>query len=125
MGGKSLSFWGVGLILACFCVGCANCYKAPFQPSSGFLITKQIHPLTIPDAPLTLTGLKKETSESFYFCWPYPMQLDFAFGEPIALGKVTHPYKSKLDSVEYAELEVHTVIGLFGRYRVHMYGKPR
>ncbi len=101
--------------------GCANYYTAPFKPPTGWIVTQQRFPLTVPDTTLNLEGLASEYSESTYFCWPYPT-FDVAFGNKKALGRL--PDTARVKTVEFAELEVFTIFGVFGNYKVVYYGQP-
>lgn len=112
--------WVLGLALGALTlgsVGCANLYRAPFKPAPGAFITTQTIPLTTDFSVPCPVGMKKETSETFYLWWPYPI-MDFSWGEEdLALGKLAR----KGAKPRYAELEVFTVLGLFGRYTVNIY----
>ena len=97
--------------------GCANLYRAPFKPATGALITTQTIPLTTDFPVPCVAEMEKETSETFYLWWPYPI-MDFSWGdEALALGKLA----CENAKPRYAELEVFTVFGLFGRYTVNIY----
>lgn len=112
-----------GVLLALLLAGCANTYTAPLKPPSGAFVTTQTLPLTVEAPPegLTLAGLRKVSAESGYLFWPYPT-FDLAWGDPRALGKAARA--ARLTSVTYAEAEVLTVLSLFGRYTVNVYGPP-
>ncbi len=110
----------MALLLPLVCVGCANSFNAPFKPATGFVITDYTVPLTVNPAAVDASSLAKYKVDSFYLLWPYPT-VDVAWTETASF---LPPRGSRLASVEYADLEVFTVLGMFGRYRVNYYGKP-
>lgn len=120
---SKVAFCGGALLLALFFAGCANTYTAPFKPPSGAFLTTQTLPLTIETPPggLSMGALRKVPVESGYLFWPYPT-FDLAWGDLRALGKTV--YSDRLASVSYAEVEVVTVLSLFGCYTVNVYGHP-
>lgn len=120
---SKLAFCGGALFLAVCLAGCANTYTVPLKPPSGSLLTTQTLPLTVdmPPEGLPVGGLRKITVESGYLFWPYPA-FDLAWGDLRALGKTVR--SERLMSVSYAEVEVLTVLSLFGRYTVNVYGTP-
>ncbi len=105
----------VAALAACL-TGCANLYRAPLKPAPGGLVTVQTIPLTLDFGPVVgASGLHKTASETFYLFWPYPI-MDFSWGEKEkALGLLGGR------TPNYAELEVFTLFGLFGRYTVNFY----
>lgn len=118
---SKLAFCCGGLLTALLCTGCANTYRAPLKPPCGAFLTTQTFPITLdfPAEGIPVAGLRKVSSESGYFFWPYPL-FDLAWGDPRALGKAAH--SGRLGRVAYAEAEVLTVFGFFGRYAVNVYG---
>ncbi len=95
--------------------GCANLYRAPLKPAPGGLVTSQTIPLTLNFEPTRAATFDKTASETFYLFWPYPI-MDFAWGDrEKALGLLDGRTPA------YAELEVFTLFGLFGRYTVNFY----
>lgn len=113
---------GVGCALVLMALGvsgCANAYDAPLRPPSGFIYTSTTLPLDLEAKSRDLAGMTKLSSESFYLLWPYP-SIDVAWGDDAALGKAARD--QQFGPLHYAEVEVTTVIGLFGRYTVTIYG---
>lgn len=107
------------MLMALGVTGCANCYDAPLRPASGGIYTSYTLPLDIECASRNLAGMEKIQSESFYLFWPYPC-FDVAWGDQASLGKAARD--QKFGPLHYAEVEVTTVLSLFGRYTVNIYG---
>lgn len=105
----------LGIVTLAWCAtGCANCYRAPLKPAPGAFVTMQTIPLTTEFGPTPIAGLNKVSSETFYLWWPYPI-MDFGWGDDAkALGKLA-------SAPAYAEVDILTIFGLFGRYTVNIY----
>jgi len=120
---RRLAFAGVvagGLVALS---GCANAYDAPFKPPAGAIVTQVAHPLTAEDfgSGIVCDGLAKQSHTTFFFLWPYP-NISLAWNEKET--QLLSEWCTKVKTVSYADVEVFTVFGLFGRYTVNLYGEP-
>lgn len=117
--------FGVVLAVAmmAFASGCANCYKTSFKPSSGWFLTCYTLPLKTDCHGQNLRDLRLESTEDYYVYLPYP-GIDLAWNEDVSMhGYISHG--KRVREAEYAEVEVLTVLGLFGKYSINYYGKPK
>ena len=111
-----------GIVLSMFLMlgaGCANTFDAPLRPAPGLFFTSYTIPLTTEFDGQQVSGLIKTETETAYLFWPYP-SFDVAWDN----GRDRYFQASRQSSIQYADLEVFTVFGIFGRYRVNYYG-PR
>lgn len=70
-----------------------------------------------------MEDLTLEQSQNYYVFLPWPVWFDLAWHETQPMGK--DPHGSACREISYAEVEVLTVLGLFGRYRINSYGRAK
>lgn len=99
--------------------GCANRYTAPLRPPSGGVVTDVTVPLTVDCGGVPAGNLKLLTSYSdWYLFVPYPtVDMSWQSGTPpAAFGG-----RPKTGEVVYAEMDVFTILSMFGKYTVRLY----
>lgn len=102
-------------------MGCANTFNTPFKPAAGWCFTHYTIPLSPEYTGFTLDGTVCESTENFYFCWPNPL-FDLAWQDKHI--NPSRKQKADLKYRVYADVEVLTILGMFGRYKVNIYGQP-
>lgn len=109
----------IAVILAA-CLLTAGCvaFRAPFKPPQGGLFTNIKAPLQTDfhDTPAQPAGHGKVSS--FYLFVPF-VNLSFAW-EDCSVAKAVE--NGTLAAVDYADYEMFSVLGVFGRMTVHAYG---
>jgi hypothetical protein len=113
----------IGLLLvlvvgAVSLTGCAMDYTAPVQPPSGFLITSVKAPLTI-DFDQTPVCRKRGSASTHYFYEPFFTHIDFAWGDADMRSALRD---GRMSSVEYADYELLSIFGIYGKFTVNVYG---
>lgn len=109
-----------GIVFGAFLMlgsGCANNFSTPLKPAPGIFLTSYTIPLTTEFEGQQVSGLSKTETETAYLFWPYPT-FDLSWDN----GRDRAFQASRQSCVQYADLEVFTVFGIFGRYRVNYYG---
>lgn len=115
----SKAFALMAMALCGLCVaGCANLYQAPLKPPSGALVTSVTIPLTTNFSSTPVSSMQCVESTSYYLFWPYPI-IDLAWQD----GRSAHAKlaRQQVSRPLYAEVDILTVFGLFGRYTVNVY----
>ncbi len=117
MAGKAFVLMALALCGLC-AAGCANLYQAPLKPPSGAFVTAVTIPLTTDFKSTPVSAMRCVSSESFYLFWPYPI-MDFSWQD----GRSAHArlMRQRAGEPVYAEADILTVLGLFGRYTVNVY----
>lgn len=110
-------------VAAMVLTGCANTFDAPFRPQPGWALTSYTIPLGAEVQGQSMEDLTLEQSQNYYVFLPWPVQIDLAWHETQPMGK--DPHGSACREISYAEVEVLTVLGLFGRYRINSYGRAK
>ena len=103
------------LFVMLFLQGCVSPPKAPFKPSSGVLYSEYKAPLTInfdKTKVSNIEGLSHTTHVALYY-------FSFAFDDA-SLRKAMHD--GSLQKAAYADYEWMSILGIFGRLKVHVYG---
>ncbi|MBP5160631.1 MAG: hypothetical protein ILP11_01075 [Alphaproteobacteria bacterium] len=103
------------LFVMLFLQGCATPPDAPFQPSSGILYSEYKAPLTInfdKTKVSDIRGMSHTTHVSLYY-------LSFAVGDA-SLKEAMQD--GSLAKAAYADYEWMSILGIFGRLKVHVYG---
>lgn len=95
--------------------GCVTAPDAPFVPSTGFIITGIKAPLTteFDKQKIVRTYGEASTTHIAYYI------LNFGFGDA-SLKKAIKD--GRLENASYADYEWASVLGLFGRLKVNVYG---
>ena len=123
MASKSFCLGLLLFIWTIFLSGCANTFDAPLKPSPGIFLTNYTIPLMTSFEGQSTQDLVCKTTKNYYFFLPYPLMVDLAWSDQLANNAFMH--ESKLYDIHYADLEVFTVLSLFGCYKVNYYGKPQ
>ncbi len=111
----------VVLIIAClFAVaGCANSLRAPVRPPGGLLFTNYQAPLTT-NFSETSRGAKVGTGEAMYLRIPLIfVNPDLAWGDA---SIQTAARNGGITTVQYADYEYLTVLGIFSKVTVRVHG---
>jgi len=98
--------------------GCAIGYLAPVRPPTGAFISTFKAPLSV-DFSNTPVCTKQGTASTYYFFNPFFPPIDFAWGEADAKAAAA---QGNLKNVEYADFELLTIFGIFGKFTVTAYG---
>lgn len=102
------------------CAGCkSNMWKGPVQPPQGGLVTHYKFPITT-DFKKTPAKGKVSTVSTFYFRDPIFTGLDFAWDDA-SIDAATD--KGNLTKVYYADGELLTILGIFGKFTVRVHGE--
>jgi hypothetical protein len=103
--------------------GCANNvpYMAPVKPPLGAVFINAKAPLTT-DVDATPAGQKitrVSSSETFYFHDVLFSKMNFSWGQA-DLKNIAR--KGDIDNVCWADYEILNVLGIYGRFTIHVYG---
>lgn len=117
---KKLTVVSCFAILASVVSGCrANSMMGKFKPPSGLLVTSMKMPLTT-EFNETPVKQKKGVASTTYIYDFLLTGLDFAW-EDCSIDKAAA--NGNLTTVEYADVEVFQVFGIFGKTTVTAYGE--
>lgn len=91
---------------------------APVQPSVGFLFANQRAPL-MTDLDATTLGSKHGVTQTYFVMDPLLTRLSVALGDA-SIERAAR--ESGIRTVRHADYELLNVLGIFMRFRVHVYG---
>ena len=101
------------------CAGCkSNMWQGPVKPPQGVLVTSYKFPITT-KFQKTPAGGKVSTVSTFYVRDPIFTGLDFAWDDA-SIEAATE--KGDLTKVYYADGELLTILGIFGKFTVRVHG---
>lgn len=106
-----------GLLLLA-CAGC-TAWQTPVKPPVGVLYTSYRAPLTA-DVRSVPVSARRGTASTLYVREPFVTGQGFAWEEA---GIATAARQGGLTRVHYADYEMLIVLGVFGRFTVHVYGE--
>lgn len=117
---KRLMLAAVLVFAVGFCIGCkSNMWQGPVQPPQGALVTSCKFPITA-NFKETPTDGEVSTVSTFYVRDPIFTGLDFAWDDA-SIQAATE--KGDFDRVYYADGEIFTVLGIFGKFTVRVHGE--
>ncbi len=100
-------------------MGGPSWHRAPVVPPPGFLFTMYKAPL-MTDFDNTPVGGLEGTATTHYFHIPGYAALSFAFGDN---SVATAAKDARIETVNYADYEFLTVLGIYSRMDVNVYGE--
>ncbi|HNT36759.1 MAG TPA: TRL domain-containing protein [bacterium] len=107
------------ILLLLVCQGCAVVRSAPVVPPQGVLFSRTRAPLSV-DFSETPICEKKGSASTLYVHDILLTGLSFAWDDA---GIAKAAANGGLREVEYADYEMLTILGVFGRFTVHAHGR--
>ncbi|MBN1476839.1 hypothetical protein JXA47_08800 [Candidatus Sumerlaeota bacterium] len=113
--------WAVPLLSAVTLCSCAVYHQSPVKPPPGLLFTNVTAPLTTDYRETEAFPSRRAVHEETHYFWDVILTgLSFGWGE-VDVPQIAQEHG--ITTVAYAEYELLSILGVYARYRVHVYGR--